>query len=147
MPRTYWRVIDPSHEYLGQVGYHTRYFSDGQRELKIPGRATRFCADDPQLERVYPAHLQGVVRRDLRILPDVNGRRRWLYKDIPIVEYCAADVILDSGGKRDKDVAAHIQEALDEGKIGAKLITNRKGWQLEYRGEVLPFNDLMILKR
>ena len=146
MPRTYWRVIDPAHRNYGVVGYHMELYGNS-RYLKVPGQPRCFDARQDQLERVEPEHLRYRVTRDLLIHPDVNGRRRWVYRGTPVVEYSAADVILDSGGKRKPEVAEVIQAALNEGKIGAKLLTKRNEWRLKYRGEVIPFSDLMILKR
>lgn len=91
---------------------------------------------------------QNEVRgRSTAIFTDETNMTRIIYHKTAVVSFDAEKIILNSGGYKTATTKTRMNQAANQFRLGFQVIQKDFDWYVLFKGEKIPFDDGMILKR
>ena len=77
----------------------------------------------------------------------LEGLTSIVYHNTPVVQFNNEEIVLDSGGWDTRTTKTRMNQASNQYGLGFEVYQVNYTWYVEYKGETIPFEDMMRLNR
>ena len=77
----------------------------------------------------------------------LEGLTSVVYHNTPVVQFNSDEIVLDSGGWDTRTTKTRMNQASNQYGLGFEVYQVNYTWYVEYKGETIPFTDMMRLRR
>ena len=77
----------------------------------------------------------------------LEGLTSVVYHNTPVVQFNNEEIVLDSGGWDTRTTKTRMNQASNQYGLGFEVHQVNYTWYVEYKGETIPFEDMMRLNR
>ena len=77
----------------------------------------------------------------------LEGLTSVVYHNTPVVQFNSDEIVLDSGGWDTRTTKTRMNQASNQYGLGFEVFKVNYSWYVEYKGETIPFKDMMRLNR